>query len=107
VALETVLIQHLRAVNDYGNLGYVLHYWRTAAGDEVDAVLYGERGFHAIEVQSSTTVRDEDLRGLRRFREEYPEAKALLLHMGEREGHDRGVDIMPFGMFLARLPAIL
>ena len=43
-ALETLVLQQLRALNDYRGLGYSFHYWGTAAGDEVDFVLYGERG---------------------------------------------------------------
>lgn len=107
VALETLLLQQVRAVNDYGRLGYGLHYWRTPAGDEVDLVLYGERGLVAVEVMSATRVRDEDLRGLLRFRRDYPEAKAFLLHLGDRTGHDRGVEVKPFGEFLATLPGLL
>ena len=33
-ALETLFLQQLRAVNDYLGLGYALHDWRTATGDE-------------------------------------------------------------------------
>src|SRR5262245_45026086 len=33
-ALETLVLQQLRALNDYLDLGYTLSYWRTAAGDE-------------------------------------------------------------------------
>jgi predicted AAA+ superfamily ATPase len=95
-ALETLFLQHLRAANDYGDLGYGIHYWRTAAGDEVDFVLYGERGLRAFEVKMSSTVRDEDLDGLLRFREEYPEATTHLLHLGNRRRHDRGIEVLPF-----------
>ncbi len=95
-ALETLFLQHLRAANDYGGLGYRIHYWRTAAGDEVDFVLYGERGLRAFEVKMSSTVRAGDLRGLLRFRADFPEAKAHLLHLGDRRRHDRGIDVIPF-----------
>ena len=44
----------------------------------------------------SRTVRSEDLRGLLRFRAEYPEAAAYLLHLGDRRWHDRGVEVIPF-----------
>lgn len=51
--------------------GYRLHYWRTAAGDEVDFVLYGERGLRAFEVKMDHNVRPDDLRGLLRFRADF------------------------------------
>lgn len=95
-ALETLWLQQARALNDYRDLGYRLHYWRTAAGDEVDFVLYGERGLRAFEVTMASHVRSDDLRALRRFREDFPEAKTHLLYVGQRRWHDRGIEIVPF-----------
>ena len=48
-ALETLVLQELRAANDYRACGYQIHYWRTRAHLEVDFVLYGPRGLLAIE----------------------------------------------------------
>jgi predicted AAA+ superfamily ATPase len=96
VALETLFLEQVRAINDYKNLGYRLYYWHTAAGDEVDFVLYGERGLRVFELKVAQKVRPDDLRSLVRFREDYPEAKAYLLHLGQRRWHDRGLEIVPF-----------
>ncbi|MBI1991904.1 MAG: ATP-binding protein [Candidatus Omnitrophica bacterium] len=95
-ALETLFLQQVRAINDYGDLGYRLHFWRTATGDEVDFVLYGERGLRAFEVTMADRIRHDDLSGLRRFREDFPQAKVFLLYLGRRRWHDRGVDVVPF-----------
>ena len=65
-ALETLFLQQVRAVNDYKDLGYRLHYWRTSSGDEVDFVLYGDRGLRAFEVKMASSVRPDDLRSLLR-----------------------------------------
>lgn len=105
-ALETLVLQHLRAANDYGNLGWKLHYWRTPKGQEVDFVLYGERGLSAIEVKASDRIRSGDLDGLRLFLEEYPKARATALYLGNRRSHDRGIDILPVEDAL-RSPAFL
>lgn len=94
-ALETLFLQQLRALNDYAGLGYALHYWRTGTGEEVDFVLYGERGLVAFEIKMTQRARPDDLRGLRRFREDYPQAKTFFVYTGSRRGHDRGVDILP------------
>jgi len=94
-ALETLVLQQLRALNDYRGLGYSFHYWKTAAGDEVDFVLYGERGLVAIEVKMTQRVRSDDLQGLRRFRDDYPKAKAFLLYTGSHRRHDAGIEIVP------------
>lgn len=102
-ALETLFLQQVRAFNDYRGLGYRLHYWRTATGEEVDLVLYGERGLRAIEVKMAQRVRPDDLRGLLRFREDFPEAKLHLLYLGNRRWHECGVDVLPFADFVTQL----
>ena len=102
-ALETLFLEQARALNDYGDLGYRLHYWRTATGDEVDFVLYGERGLRAFEVKMAQNVRSEDLRGLLRFHADFPQAKAHLLYLGNRRWHDRGVEVLPFADCVTQL----
>ncbi|MBI4864910.1 MAG: ATP-binding protein [Candidatus Riflebacteria bacterium] len=102
-ALETLFLQQVRALNDYSDLGYSLHYWRTASGDEVDFVLYGERGLAAFELKMTEQVRAEDLRGLRRFCQDFPEARLHLLYLGSRRWHDRGVEIVPFSECVTHL----
>ena len=95
-ALETLFLQQARALNDYKRLEYRLHYWRTASGEEVDFVLYGERGLRAFEVKMSHNARPEDLRSLLRFRADFPQAKTHLLYLGQRRWHDRGIEVLPF-----------
>ncbi|KAF0243995.1 MAG: hypothetical protein FD180_2884 [Planctomycetota bacterium] len=95
-ALETLFLQHLRAANDYGNLGWDLHYWRTPEGQEVDFVVHGHRGLRAFEVKASDRVRSGDLDALRLFLRDYPKAKANFLYLGDRRWHDAGIEVMPF-----------
>jgi predicted AAA+ superfamily ATPase len=102
-ALETLFLQHARAINDYSRLGYDLYYWRTASGEEVDFVLYGERGLRAFEVKMSQTIRMEDLGPLLRFRSDYSQAKVHLLYLGNRRWHERGVEVLPFVDCVTRL----
>jgi uncharacterized protein len=85
----------LRALNDYLELGYSLSYWRTATGEEVDFVLYGERGLVAVEVKMAQRVQPDDLRGLRRFREVYPQARTFLVYTGSRRWREAETDILP------------
>ncbi len=106
-ALETLVLQQLRALNDYRGLGYSLHYWKTAAGDEVDFVLYGERGLVAIEVKMTQHVRSDDLQGLRRFKDDYPKATAFLLYTGSHRRHDAGIEIVPAGDALRALDRMI
>jgi len=95
-ALETLWLQHLRAINDYLNLGYHIHYWRTGAGEEVDFVLYGERGLVAFEVKMAERIHAEDLKGLSLFGEDYPQARLYLLYLGQRQWQEKGIAIVPF-----------
>ena len=106
-ALETVLLAEVRALNDALELGYQVYFWRSRAGQEVDLVLYGERGLLAFEVKRSEQYRSEDTRGLRAFATDYPEAILLLLYGGDRAFHDDGISVLPFERALTDLPNIL
>ena len=81
-ALEGLVAQHLRAWIACSPDDMQLFYWRTRSGVEVDFVVYGVGGLWAVEVKNSAAVRSGDLRGLRSFRQDYPEARALLLYRG-------------------------
>jgi predicted AAA+ superfamily ATPase len=106
-ALETLVLQELRAANDHHGLGYDLSYWRTAAGVEVDFVLYGERGLCAVEVKRASRLRDGDLAGLRAFRSDYPMARALVLYGGTRRYHEDGIEVLPVGEALPRIDDLI
>ncbi len=99
-ALETLVLQEIAARNDYRRWNYGIHYWRTRQGAEVDFVLYGARGFKAIEVKHSGRIRREDFKGLKQFKKEYPEAEPVFLYSGDRRFHEGGVEIVPVEMFL-------
>jgi predicted AAA+ superfamily ATPase len=94
-ALETFVLNELRAANSYFRLGYSLSTWRTEAGAEVDFVLYGERGLHAVEVKRSGTVRGDSLAGLRSFAEDYPQARRWLLYGGSKRLRVDDVECVP------------
>ena len=102
-ALEGLVLQHLRAWIDYGAADYRISFWRTRGGSEVDFVLYGAAGFHAIEVKNSRSLRPRDLRGIKTFGQDYPEASLLLLYRGEETLERDGVRCMPVDRFLSEL----
>lgn len=81
-ALETLVLQDLRAHIEQMNLDVKVYFYRTRSKAEVDFVLYGQDGFSAIEVTRSPRVRAQDLSGLRLFHEDYPQAKCFLLYAG-------------------------
>lgn len=102
-ALEGLVAQHLRAWIDYTSAGDRLFFWRTRAGTEVDFVVYGPSGFRAIEVKSARKIRRADLRPLRSFGEDYPEAALLFLYRGDETLVIDGIRCMPAEVFLAGL----
>lgn len=99
-ALEGLVAQHLRAWIDYSESDASLSYWHTRGGSEVDFVVYGPDGFHAIEVKNTTVVRPADLRGLRAFGEDYPGAVRTLVYRGGASFVRAGVHVVPCASFL-------
>ena len=106
-ALETLCFQELSAVNDYFNLGYDLYYWRTSNGQAVDFILYGPKGLLAFEIKRSSRITAKDLKGLKTFACDYPEAKLFLLYGGSRPEYVDNISMLPVGNALKQLPAIL
>ena len=106
-ACETLLFQELLATNDVLDLGYKLFYWRSAAQQEVDFVLYGAGGLFAFEVKRTARVSGVHMRGLRAFLKDYPTAKAYFLYGGRRRLREGLIDCVPMETALRDLPAIL
>ena len=106
-ALETLVLQELRAVNDYHGLDYRIHFWRTRSGLEVDFVLYGPNGLLAIEVKRSTQIQSRDTRSLREFRKDYPPARCFVFYGGPSPLYLDGVTVLPIERALRDLRRIL
>lgn len=102
-ALETLFLQHLRALNDYYSLNYSLYYWRTTSQLEVDFIIYGAKGFHAFEIKRKQNISKKDLKGLLAFKEEYPEATLYLLYGGQTRYQENGIQLIPFEEALSQL----
>ena len=106
-ALETLFFQELLAINDYYQLGYKMFYYQTAAGKEVDFILYGPRGIKAFEVKHSAKISGKVLKGLRFFGREYPQACCRLIYRGKRQLRIGTVDIIPAEMAFKNLASLL
>ena len=99
-ALEGLVAQHLKAWLSYSGLSADLYYWRTRAGSEVDFVVYGPDEFWALEVKHSRRVRPSELHHLKRFREDYPQARTRLAYGGEERLEVDGILCLPTGELL-------
>jgi predicted AAA+ superfamily ATPase len=102
-ALKTLVLQEITALNSYLRRRYLICYWRSAAKAEVDFILYGEKGFFAIEVTGANRAREEDIVGLKAFLKaflkEYPQAKAYLLYCGEERYYEDKISVIPLMEF--------
>ena len=106
-ALETLFLQEIRALNDYYELGYKIYYWRSASGMEVDFILYGPRGLFAFEIKRKPIIQEKDLKGLREFNKDYPEAKSFVFCFTDRKEYRGDIDILPIEKALKDLSKIL
>ncbi|MFU8847435.1 MAG: DUF4143 domain-containing protein [Opitutales bacterium] len=102
-ALEGLVAQHLRVWCDYSEGQHSLHYWQTRSKVEVDFVIYGESGIYALEVKNAAKVRPADLRPLKAFREDYPNARCTLLYRGTEHFVRDDIHCMPCETFLKAL----
>jgi predicted AAA+ superfamily ATPase len=107
IAYESLLLQELMLVNDYSRLNYKIFYWRTADNNEVDFVLYGEKGLKAFEVKRTSRVAPAHLKGLKSFLSDYPLAKAYFIYGGERRMQEGNIEIIPFAEAVKALPSLL
>ena len=103
MALEGLVAQHLHAWIAYRGSGGQLYYWRTKSGSEVDFIVYGADVFAAVEVKRAASVYGKDLRALRAFREDYPEASVCLVYMGKDRLEIDGIPCIPCEDFLRGL----
>jgi len=98
-ALETLVLNEIRALNHYLEWNYEISYWRTKKNLEVDFILYGKKGFYAIEVKHSSRIRPDDLISLTKFAEDYPEAKLMYIYGGREEKVERNIHFIPATIF--------
>lgn len=102
-ALEGLVAQHLRAWVLSQKQPHQLAFWRTRTQLEVDFIVYGPKGFWAIEVKRSKDVSPADMRGLAAFKEEYPESTCFLLYNGPQRIKYRNILCIPVTEFLLHL----
>jgi len=102
-AFEHLMMQELRAYLGYSGSREELCYWRTSARPnyEVDAIV-GD-GRVAIEFKSSREVRSVHTKGLKAFREEYPDCRAIIVSHDARPRMLNDIEVLPAQDFLRML----
>lgn len=102
-ALEGLIAQHLKAWIDAQIDKHQLNFWRTSTKLEVDFIVSGPDCFLAIEVKNGAVVQPSDLRGLKAFIEDYPEATPVLLYRGKHLYKEGGILCLPVEEFLLKI----
>ena len=107
IALETLFLQELIALNSALDFGYKIFYWRTSNGREVDFVLYGPKGLLSFEIKRTSRITSTMLGGLKSFLVDYPMAKAYFVYMGNRRMYEEKIEIVPVLEILKNLRPVL
>jgi predicted AAA+ superfamily ATPase len=106
-AIETLFLQEIRSLNDYLELNYEIFYWRSITGVEVDFVLYGAKGLLAFEIKRKANINNNDLKGLKAFKKDYPEARCFLFCFTDKQEYRGDITIMPIEKALDDMDKIL
>lgn len=100
-AFEHLIIQEIMAYLGYQGRQSELSYWRTGTGVEIDAVL-GDAAV-GIEIKSTNEVKDNQLKGLRSFGQDYPDARLIVVSNDMYKRRKDNVEIFPVKEFLSDL----
>lgn len=100
-AFEHLIIQEMMAYLGYQGRQSELSYWRTGTGMEIDAVL-GDAAV-GIEIKSTNEVKDNQLKGLRSFGQDYPDARLLVVSNDMYRRRKENIEIIPVKEFLSDL----
>ncbi len=103
LTLEGLVAQHLRNWALAQNKPHSLSFWRTQTKLEVDFIIYGPKGFWAIEVKRSPNLGPDDVRAMSAFKEEYPEATCFFVVPSKRREIYRGFPVIPIEEFLLNM----
>ena len=100
-AFEHFIIQKLIAYIGYSRKEEQLTYWRTSSGYEVDAII-GE-GRVAIEIKATEEIKSRHTKGLKAFREDFPDCRLIAVSFDARPRISNDVEIFPAKEFLKKL----
>jgi len=100
-AFEHLIIQEIIAYLGYHYSDEKLTYWRTSSGYEVDCIIGSGR--IAIECKSSNEVKSHHIKGLKAFKEEFPETRLIVVSMDKYKREMNDVEIIPAIEFLQDL----
>jgi predicted AAA+ superfamily ATPase len=100
-AFEHFIIQELIAYLGYNQKEEQLSYWRTSSGYEVDAIIGAGR--IAIEIKATEEIKSRHTKGLKAFKEEFPDCRLIAVSFDARPRISNDVEVYPAIDFLKKL----
>lgn len=101
-AFEHYILMELRAYQTYKDPDLPIHFWRTAAGQEVDFIV-GEKDL-AIEVKGSQRVHEGDIRHLIALAEDGQVKKSIVVSLEPQPRTiQKGIEVLPWRVFIDKL----
>lgn len=100
-ALEHLVIQEIIAYLSYSGSQEKLSYWRTYSGSEVDAIIGDARV--AIEIKSSEEIQNRHLKGLRAFKNEFPDTRLIIISLDRLSRNIDGIEALYIHDFFKQL----
>jgi predicted AAA+ superfamily ATPase len=100
-SFEHLILQEIIAFLGYSQSTENLTYWRTSSGYEVDAII--GNGRIAIEIKSTDEVKSRHLKGLQAFKEDFSQARTIIVSLDKYSRIMNGVEIFPAEQFLKAL----
>jgi len=95
---ENIVLHEVRSWIEYSNQEYVMSYWRSTTGMEVDLILNDEI---AIEIKAKKSLSARDFQGLKSLKEEHRFKKTAIVYLGEREYYEGDTHVLPIKSFIA------
>jgi len=100
-AFEHFVIQEIVAYLSYTDNSNKISYWRTYSQIEVDVILGDAKV--AIELKSAEEIMSKHLKGLKAFREEFPEARLLVVSLDKLTRVSDNIELIYIYDFLKML----
>ena len=95
-AFEHLVIAEFYRLNQYYNCDYRLSHFRTKEGKEIDLFLSRARKLILIEIKSSETVNEDDVKKFRQLGSEFKGAKLYFLSQDSQSTEINGVRCLPW-----------
>lgn len=100
-AFEHFMLMEIVAYRAYARKDFVINFWRTKSGLEVDFVLGA--GEIAIEIKGSGRIDRKDMYGLNVFTQEYSSKRSIIISTQKEKRLHGKIEILPWEIFLQQL----